>query len=452
MDARAYERLMLSLGAWLVLLLAALAARLAGVAAWVVVELAAAAVALALWRWLDTRAPRRGTGLALAAVAFAAAAAALEAYELLAGASTASARAALAAAIVSFALALWRAGRRAGAGLALFAAPFAASALGVSGSLGAQLELSGWLALSLWAPALALVAGSIQEADHPATDGALHALSIGGRPRLARVAGLRDLLRPLPLVELRSDICDVVYLNWMVPSERVAELLPAPLALHRIGAFTALSILTYRHGGFGPTLLGPLRRALPSPCQSNWRLYVEPPAGAARRDAIYFFKTTLSMAPHVIGSRLLSDGLPAHLAGSFVHQRRGAVITTALEPGGGSAPDLAATVRERQERELPPDFERCFAGWEEAVRYLVEQNRAISVLGRAGAVIESRIDIPIRVEEVRPAAIEGAVVSRFLAPYVAGCAPFAFVVPRVPFRALGERVVARYALGAPTKK
>jgi hypothetical protein len=428
-----YTRMMAALSAWV--LLHALSLGLSPWLAryvWAPWELGAVAFSALAWGHLRARG---GHGvLALAALAAASVAAGLDS-----GGMAAPAMGARGAVLALLALAVWQAGGR-GLALALAAAPFAAAVF-LEGPWG----LVALAVSALSALALAVALGRLQERDHPAGDRALQELRIGGAVRLDGAAGLRDLLRPLPFVELASDIRDVVYLNWMVPTERVAPLLPPPLRAHALGEHTAVSILTYGHGDFGPGFLGPLRRVLPSPLQSNWRLYLEPPDArpGATRDAIYFFKTTLSSAPHAIGSRFFSDGLPAHLAARFEHMREGDRVVTRLEPGGGSAPDLFAAVRETGARELPASFAACFpGGWDEAVRYLVEQNRAVSVLARAGVVIESRIDIPIRVEDVRPAVVEGAIESAFLAPYVAGCEPFAFVVPAVSFRALGERAIA----------
>ncbi len=330
--------------------------------------------------------------------------------------------------------------------------PFIASALVITRAVqtpaleGMQLlvALNGiaFAVLMLWSLSVAVVMGRIHRGDHPASDAALQR---GRWPRRGWFAplldalfepGLRDVLRPLPFVELRSDIRDVVYLNWMVPCERVERLLPAPLALRRFGDRTPLSILSYRHGGFGPALSGPLRKRLPSPLQSNWRLYLE------GQDAIYFVKTVLSSAVHVIGSRWLADGLPAHLPLRFEHRREGRRIETHIVPGDSNAPDLQVAVVEQDQWTLPPQFAERFADREAAIAYLVRQNGAVSSQPALGAVIGSAIDIPIDEASVRPAAVDGAVHSAWLAELVEGCEVLAFVVPEVPFRALGEHEMA----------
>ncbi len=319
--------------------------------------------------------------------------------------------------------------------------------------------------LVMWMVWIADVLGCAIKSREEATDAHLHALRAprGAWPRrllfrLAGSAGLRDLVRwctPPPPV-MQSDIEDVVYLNWFVPTERVASLVPAPLRVHSIDGFTVISLLTYRHGGFGPALLGPLRRFFPSPVQSNWRLYTEPEHDGAERDAVYFFKAQLASDVLVAGSRLGADGLPAHRPAVARHERAGATVTTHLESGGGSAPGLHSVVSEVDAcevdasevdgrdvggRAVAQHVERALGDWDAVVRYLVPQNRGVNVVH--GDVISSRIDIPVRLDQVRPARID-VLSCPFLDEITAGCVPFAFVAPRVAFAALGEDIsVAR---------
>src|SRR5205085_2855759 len=76
--------------------------------------------------------------------------------------------------------------------------------------------------------------------------------------------------------------------------------LPSGTRLQRFGDRAVLTALTYRHGHFGPALLGPLRRCLPSPIQCNVRVYLESPACH-----VMFVSTCIDSAPYFLGSRLL---------------------------------------------------------------------------------------------------------------------------------------------------
>ncbi len=288
--------------------------------------------------------------------------------------------------------------------------------------------------LLLWMVWLGGVVGAAQNQAVPAADRELHNFKAPRGvwlPVAARyVAGVRDTLRGLaPFLPMKSEITDVLYLNWKVPTVRVAPYLPAPLKAHDLDGTTWVSLLTYRHGHFGPSLLGPLRALCPSPAQSNWRFYLQD-HGVVPKGTIYFFKTMLDSPVAALLSRLLADGLPSHVTGGFEHRREGAKLHVKISGEGGSAPDLLAEVSL-----LEGPLER-----EADVKYLVEQNAGVNVVWRRGVVIESKIDIPIPLENVVPARVDH-LESDFLAPLVADAECLAFVVPSVAFRALGENVL-----------
>ena len=182
---------------------------------------------------------------------------------------------------------------------------------------------------------------------------------------------------------------------------------------------------------------------MPSPFQSNWRLYVEPETEDSPRDAICFFKTVLDHGPMVFASRLLADGLPAHRPLRMEHERTGNCIRTRIFPGNGSSPDLDVEIKCAVSPLLPRDMERAMGNWRSAVEYLVKQNRAVRVIPAKERIHESRIGIPIRIDSVEPAIVQGIVDSQFLRPVIQDCEPFAFVVSSVDFRTLGEGWTAR---------
>src|SRR5262249_51707552 len=100
---------------------------------------------------------------------------------------------------------------------------------------------------------------------------------------------VRGLGEGVPPVAFVSDIRDVIYVNYLVEAEGLLPLVPPGLELERVGPegrHAVFTFLTYRHGHFGPALLGPLRRLLPSPVQSNWRVYVRDPVSG--KSGTYF--------------------------------------------------------------------------------------------------------------------------------------------------------------------
>ncbi len=257
--------------------------------------------------------------------------------------------------------------------------------------------------------------------------------------------GTRDVLRVIGTVlrtpVLKSDIRNVLYLNWLVPTERVRPWLPVGFAADERESMTAISILTYRHGGFGPRLLGPLRKLLPSPLQSNWRLYLKPVHG--KRGAVYFFKTCMNSTLHVVGSRLMSDGLTSHKSGVFdyvVDNQQGHLT---IESSGGSAPDLDLHFGLSESGgSLPATWQQRFGSWEEAVEYLVSQNRAVDCLGGWAATMESLIDIPIDPGQAVAVDVDSGLQCELIQQLYPESEEslFAFLIPQVTFRFLGESI------------
>ncbi|WP_338847325.1 DUF2071 domain-containing protein [Massilia sp. W12] len=262
--------------------------------------------------------------------------------------------------------------------------------------------------------------------------------------RLANSAALagwrRRLLSKLPFLQLRSDVVDVVYANWVVPLDAVRHLLPDQLRLQEAAQHTILTVLTYRHGHFGPALLGPLRHMLPSPLQSNWRLYVqEMPDGSGVGKVVLFIKNIFDSAMYGIGSRLFSDALPSHVAQTFVHQKTAQGFQIQINGGSGSAPSFALEVALGGGKQLPPSMQAFFPTWEHAVDALTQQDSALSPVAGAALIAHAGIDLPIPLPQVQPAVMSAADPGDFLRQLGVKGPAFCFVVPQVPFRVLWER-------------
>jgi hypothetical protein len=89
-------------------------------------------------------------------------------------------------------------------------------------------------------------------------------------PRWTRLR--RALSRRWPMPALVSDVRDVVYVSWWVDVRHAPMPPPGHHYVVHAGR-TPYTILSYRHGHFGPGMAG--RCALmPSPRQSNWRWYL----------------------------------------------------------------------------------------------------------------------------------------------------------------------------------
>jgi hypothetical protein len=251
---------------------------------------------------------------------------------------------------------------------------------------------------------------------------------------LANSRLLRTLTQPLPMLAMVSDITDVIYVSYVVPAERLLPLVPAGLALQRLGpegAYGLFSFLSFRHGHFGFRFLGPLRRLLPSPLQSNWRIHVRDPRTAIA--GIYFVSNATTSTLHGLVARLLTDGMPMHVleAGELTRSAEGLVRLT-LAPGAGTAPDAVATLRPSPSPELPPRFAACFASFTDFLAYCVPQDRAMSTQLHRRCVTRHEIDLGIPLRACEP--LVGEVRSRAAQAMVGeDTACVCFRVPSVRF-------------------
>lgn len=255
---------------------------------------------------------------------------------------------------------------------------------------------------------------------------------------------VRKLCSLLPVFAFRSDITEVIYANYLVPHEQLAAWVPAGLTLQRLGPdgkWALFTFLTYRHGHFGPALLGPLRRLFASPVQSNWRIYVRDPR--TEKEGIYFVTSAVTTALHSLGARLMAEGMPMHLlARGEVGRSADGAIRVLLDPGAGSAPDaelaLTPDPRPAQEQQLSAPWSECFSSYSDMLRYTVPQDRAMSTLPADGRTVRQEIGLGIPLTACEP--LTGAVQSQAAAAIVGGQATaLCFRVPRVAFLFTGEQ-------------
>jgi hypothetical protein len=318
------------------------------------------------------------------------------------------------------------------------AAPLLPSAARVPSEVVAAGNATGFLLLQLW---LVLVSDEVMKVSRRET--AHGRLAPWRHPRAGLVAGLtewiansrflRALCERLPVLSFASDITDVVYVNYLVPAERLEPLVPEGLELQRLGPegrYALFTFLTYRHGHFGPRRAGPLRRLLPSPIQSNWRVYVR--HRATGHEGIYFTTTAISTPYHAIAARLMAEGLPMHaLERAELRRAEDGTISLALEPGPGSAPDARATLRPSERPELEPPWSECFGSYHELLAYDVPQDRAMSTQPWRARMTRQEIALGIPLEACEP--LEGEVDSRAARAIVGDASPLCFRVAKVGF-------------------
>lgn len=243
-----------------------------------------------------------------------------------------------------------------------------------------------------------------------------------------------------PVPALVSDVVDVAYLSWWVD----VQSLPVPPSGYRYHAWegrTPFTILSYRHGNFGPALAGPLRRLFPSPLQSNWRWYLQreddPPAAMP---TVLFARNVMDSLPHVVGARLFSDAMQPQFAHVMRHRRDAARVSTCIVPGDGNAPALTALLDASDRWPSGGSWPARFGGREEATRFLACQEAAVAV-APDGAVALTAISLPVALSTVVPLTLQ-----ELHCPMLEqmGADPedtFCFLLPRVPFRVVSERLL-----------
>lgn len=245
----------------------------------------------------------------------------------------------------------------------------------------------------------------------------------------------------MPFLRLKSNVTDVVYTTWLLETKSVSELVPSGLTLWERNGLTPFTILTYRHGNFGPSFLGPFRRVFRSPFQSNWRLYLESPPENATQDAstVLFLKNSMSSHLYMLGTRLLSDVLATHLPAKFSHKRESDRYVTIIESRGGSAPDFTSVTQSIGEKYLDIGFSDMFESWESAVEFLVMQDAAISYTDCPSVLAFSEIELPIDLSTVSPLQlIEEESKCPFIGRFNRHGGTLSFVIPELDFNATSE--------------
>ena len=263
---------------------------------------------------------------------------------------------------------------------------------------------------------------------HPRHDLMGAALTAVGNSRFLRYVG-----ELFPSVTMVSDIEDVIYVNYLVDAKLLEPLVPLGLELQRLGPsknYALFTVLTYRHGHFGPKFLGSLRRHMPSPVQSNWRIHVRDASGI---EGIFFVATVVNSSALALGGRLLADGVPMHIA-EFATVTAGGdgKFNVTLVPGDGSAPDIVANLEPCAKPVFTEGWLECFGDFESFLSYCVPQDRAISGQPWYQQITRQEINLGIPLSECEP--LEGNIRSRTIDQLLGRSAkPICFRVPKVNF-------------------
>lgn len=254
----------------------------------------------------------------------------------------------------------------------------------------------------------------------------------------------RGLFKYLPFLTLKSDVTDVVYMNWLVDVEAFKNYIPKDVVIYEKQGRALFTILTYKHHHFGPILLGPLRLLFGSPLQSNWRLYVDrlPNSTKNEQGIVLFLKNIFNSTFFAMSSRISSDALPSHLSDSFALIKKSTGYEIEITAGEGSAPSLAANLLDVGEQNgLPHEFHEYFGGIRPALDFICLQDSAICSIGATNAIAQAGIDLPVDIATIKPLQLTSHHID-FLEKLGANPSPaFCFVVPNIAFKALWEKIL-----------
>ncbi|KON76244.1 hypothetical protein APS47_08465 [Leptospira kirschneri serovar Mozdok] len=111
----------------------------------------------------------------------------------------------------------------------------------------------------------------------------------------------RIVFYPFTKIGLKSDIKNVVFMNWMVPIKKVEHLISKHAKVRIYDDQVLFTILTYEHGNFRPTIFNKIKSIFGSPLQSNWRLYIKNhELFKTSESAVYFIKNIMNSFTYAI--------------------------------------------------------------------------------------------------------------------------------------------------------
>lgn len=245
----------------------------------------------------------------------------------------------------------------------------------------------------------------------------------------------RAMMRRFPFFQLQSRVKNIVYLSWLVDIEKVKNRYPDNIRLWEKQGKTIFTILSYQHEHFGFRFLGGFRKLMPSPKQSNWRFYLDP---NQQDKTVIFEQVVVDQKLYVLSGRLASDAMPAQFSASFIHQKIEQQIQTQLEVD--STYQLSSTVELSTNKQLPESWQGLFESWDEATRYLLDQDHAwVEWVDQPEKCSQGDIEMPFDFSQ-----IQSAQVLNIQCPFVQqwgvneqDC--FAVVVPELDFYVRNEQ-------------
>jgi hypothetical protein len=239
-------------------------------------------------------------------------------------------------------------------------------------------------------------------------------------------------------ISFTSAVTNVVYLNWLIRFEKIKHLVPPHVKLTMYGDQVLFTILTYKHGHFGPAFLKPIKKIMRSPLQSNWRFYIENNSDfGVQEPAILFIKNCIDDRSYAIGSRVCSNILLTDLPNTFEHRLEKDCYTTHIQPGLSNAPDLFVRVKFKGGTTVPENFKKLFPDTEALIRMICEQDFAVAAQPDKDVYAVAQIKLVFDPQSIQLLEVE-EYKSDWLAAVVGDSSCFAFVIPELHFTSLKE--------------
>ncbi len=247
----------------------------------------------------------------------------------------------------------------------------------------------------------------------------------------------RRIFELIPPVPLASDISEVVYINYLVPAERLLPLVPEGLELQKLGRgskeYGVFSVLTFIHSNFGPQNPPFLRKQLKlSGLVSNWRIHVVDRSSGLK--GIYFLSNATDNLIMSLCARTFSEGMPMQVASVKTRTLSGDELDISFGPDGGTAPQLSARLKvaDNQNLKLAAPWTECFNDFADVLSYCVPQERAISSQPFLNRICfqEIRLDIPLDKCKL----LDGEVSSSTIESIVGDAEALCFLAPSLEFR------------------
>jgi hypothetical protein len=235
---------------------------------------------------------------------------------------------------------------------------------------------------------------------------------------------------PFSKLKLKSDIKNIVYLNWLVPTEKIKHLVPENYKLVQYGDAVLLTVLNYKHGILRPGAFDNVKGIFGSPFQSNWRLYLE-----AKEPTVLFISNVMSSLIYSLGSRIFSNIIQAHYPIKFEHDETKSII----QSGESNANSILIETNPMNKWIIPEAFKSISTNHIELLNNICIQDFSLSKL-ETNKYCLAEINLGFDVNKITPLGVK-SFDSEALKNITKDCECFAFVTPKVDFTSLNEKII-----------